>query len=92
MITTVLRYSAASGSDGTVYDTPCRVDMGNVGVNLLGHEEQTQRASVALPENVPVAGLARPRSQYEAAYNPVVWYLRIGERDEVSFVFSTYIL
>ena len=30
MITTVLRYSAASGSDGTVYDTPCRVDMGNV--------------------------------------------------------------
>ena len=31
MITTVLRYSAASGSDSTVYDTPCRVDMGNVG-------------------------------------------------------------
>ena len=34
MITTVLRYSAASGSDGTVYDTPCRVDMGNVGLYM----------------------------------------------------------
>ena len=31
MITTVLCYSATSGSDVAVYDTPCRVDMGNVG-------------------------------------------------------------
>ena len=31
MITTVLCYSATSGADVTDYDTPCRVDMGNVG-------------------------------------------------------------
>ena len=42
------------------------------GVNLLGHEEQAHRDSVALPANVPTAGRARPRSQYETAYNPEV--------------------
>ena len=31
MITTVLCYSATLGIAVTVYDTPCRVDMGNVG-------------------------------------------------------------
>ena len=34
MITTVLCYSAISGIDVTVYDTPCRADMGNVGLNV----------------------------------------------------------
>ena len=33
MITTVLCYSATLGIAVTVYDTPCRVDMGNVGYN-----------------------------------------------------------
>ena len=35
MITTVLCYSTTSGSDVTVYDTLCRVDMGNVGEDAL---------------------------------------------------------
>ena len=41
------------------------------GVNLLGHEEQAHRDSVALPANVATAGRARPRSQYETAYTEV---------------------
>ena len=40
--------------------------------HFMGHEEQAHRDSVALPANVPTAGRARPRSQYETAYNPEV--------------------
>ena len=31
-MTTVLCYSATLGADVTLYGTPCRVDMGNVGI------------------------------------------------------------
>ena len=34
MITTVLCSSATLGIAVTVYDTPCKVDMGNVGLGL----------------------------------------------------------
>ena len=39
MITTVLCYSATVGSSVADYGTPCRVDMGNVGVMAIPEEE-----------------------------------------------------
>ena len=45
MITTVLCYSATSGSVVTVYDTPCRVDMGNVGSLLYTYKLHYRRQS-----------------------------------------------
>ena len=39
MITTVLCYSATLGIAVTVYDTPCRVDMGNVGYTQYEHRQ-----------------------------------------------------
>ena len=47
MITTVLCYSATSGIAVTVYDTPCRVDMGNVGYILSSASARLRGAGVA---------------------------------------------
>ena len=43
MITTVLCYSATLGIAVTVYDTPCRVDMGNVGLYILAMIDRVHR-------------------------------------------------
>ena len=60
MITTVLCYSATSGSDVADYGKPCRVDMGNVGynsrmgMNLDLAPAETMVTSVGRVDNMPL--------------------------------------
>ena len=67
MITTVLCYSATLGIAVTVYDTPCRVDMGNVGVDVL--EGQDGHLAVRYQGEIIPSQEAPPRPGLLRSFN-----------------------
>ena len=76
MITTVLCYSATSGADVTDYDTPCRVDMGNVGpVRFQLFHVAPRPPHSRLPQHVSTL-VAKPL--FRAAYRRCIRYARNG--------------